>query len=92
MTIISHLHKLSNSPVVVFLEIFQDGGLYPSFASTAVISSTSDHRDSLATFPGLTTLRIWEISKYFTPAPLSFTAGYSQTYVKRPSVKRSPSI
>ena len=54
---------MADSPVIVFLEIFQDGGLYPSFASTAVISSSRDHRDGLATFPGLTTVRIWERSK-----------------------------
>ena len=51
---------MTHSPVIVFLEIFQDGGLYPSFASTAVISSSRDHGDGLATFPGLTTVRIWE--------------------------------
>lgn len=54
---------MTHSPEIVFLEIFQDGGLYPSFTSTAVISSSRDHGDGLATFPGMTTVRIWERSK-----------------------------
>jgi len=55
-------------PEIVFLEVFQDGGFYPSFASTAVISPSCDHRDGMATFPGLITVRIWKkVNLYPTP-------------------------
>ena len=48
------------SPIIVFLEIFENSRFYSSFSSTAVISSSCYYGDGLATFPGLTTVRIWE--------------------------------
>ena len=43
---IKHVYLL----VVIFLKIFQDGRLYPSFSTTTVISSSSYHRNCLAAF------------------------------------------
>lgn len=51
---------MAKLPVIVFLQIFQDGGLYPSLTASAVISSSCDYRDSLATLPGRSALRICE--------------------------------
>ena len=61
---IKHVYLL----VVIFLKVFQDGRLYPSFSTTTVISSSSYHRNCLAAF-------FWNNKKaIFFPTPLNSNA------------------